>query len=91
MTDAVNSDREPAEELLRLIRTRLAELFGCPPEEIDTARELASFGLSSLQSMILMGELEERVGFELDPQLFSAEQTLAELAGVLAGRIEQAS
>lgn len=87
MSDALTSRPDPSGEILDLIRIRLAEHFGCPANEIDTSRELASFGLSSLQAMILIGELEERTGLELDPDVFSAE-TLDELAAELVRLID---
>jgi acyl carrier protein len=79
MSDAAGTTRSPSRDLRAFVREKLARHLDCRPDEIDTGRAFYSFGLSSLNAMILMGELEEHTGLEIDPQIYTVELTIDEL------------
>jgi acyl carrier protein len=87
MSEAADAIRNPSRDLVAFIRERLARHLDCQPNEIDTGRAFYSFGLSSLNAMILMGELEERTGLEIDPQIYTVELTIDELVAEVTGQL----
>jgi acyl carrier protein len=55
--------------------------------EVDPAEPMTSYGLDSLRAVAVLEDLEERVGFEIDPDVLWDHPTPATLAGYLAGRM----
>jgi acyl carrier protein len=46
---------------------RLAEELGLPAESIDPAEPMAAYGLDSVRAIILLADVEKRLGREIDP------------------------
>ena len=55
--------------------------------EIDPTEPMTSYGLDSLRAVAVLEDLEERVGFEIDPDVLWDHPTPAELARYLADRM----
>jgi len=72
--------------LREFIVAGLAKHLKRPCEEIDSSAPLFAFGLSSLEAMILLGDLEVRAGVEIDADVFSDETTIDGLVQQLADR-----
>jgi acyl carrier protein len=77
-------DLEKVEHQLAI---RLAGVIGVQPDVIEATRPLESYGLSSLDGLVLLGDLETWLGFEVPPSALADHQTLRELAGYLLRRI----
>lgn len=75
------------EDVEHQLAVRLAGVIGVPTEEIETDRELQSYGLSSLDGLVLLGDLENWLGFEVPPSALADYPTLKDLAGHLLERL----
>jgi acyl carrier protein len=71
-------------EIASWMREYLAELLGMPLDEIDEATSFERYGLDSLASVGMIGDLEEWLGSELDPVLASEHPSIRTLARALA-------
>jgi len=59
----------PEPELRAWLAERVAEVAGLPAGEVDAETPFAEYGLDSTDAVGLAGELEERLGCELDETL----------------------
>lgn len=57
--------------------------------EIDPGRALADYGLQSVIAIQVTGELEDRLGLELDPTIFFDYPTVDQLATFLEEELER--
>ena len=64
---------------------RISGPLAIRPEEVDTRKPLASYGLGSLQAVRLASELEQWLGRKLSPTLAYDYPTIDALARVLSG------
>ena len=81
------SDPRLRDRLRDLLISLLARHLATTAEGFDTSRSLMALGLSSLQSMILLGEIESETGLELDVEVFGEEFTIDELIALIAARL----
>ena len=58
----------------------LAELLVIEADEVDVTIAFERYGLGSLAAIGLTGDLEEWLGYELDPTLLDAYPTIKEIA-----------
>src|SRR6202165_5563002 len=65
--------------------TRLAEVLGVSPQDIDIREPLTDFGLTSRDAVGLSGDLEEWLGRRLSPTLAYEYPTVEALARYLGG------
>jgi phthiocerol/phenolphthiocerol synthesis type-I polyketide synthase C len=65
--------------------TRLSEVLGVDPQEIDIREPLTSHGLTSVEAVSLSGELEDWLGRQLSPTLAYEYPTIETMARHLAG------
>lgn len=76
-------------ELREWIAHRVADYLECAPEAIDPGVPLSDYGLDSVYAFVLCGDLEDHLGFPVDPTVVwdhrSVEELSAHLAGVAAG------
>ncbi len=82
---AATSPSQAVGLLGRTDAAKVAGPLGIRPEEVDTRRPLAGFGIGSLQAVRLAAELEEWLGRKLDPTLVYDHPTIDALASFLAG------
>src|SRR5205823_1176952 len=74
----------PAREVIAAwLAARVAGPLGVRPEEVDTRRPLAGFGIGSIQAVRLAAELEEWLGRKLNPTLAYDYPTIDALADFL--------
>ncbi len=66
------------------IVTWLSKELKIDSEEIDIQEPFVNLGLSSRQAIILTGELEDWLGFEIDPSLAWEYPTIKQLADFLS-------
>ena len=69
----------------------LAKLLENEPDEIDVTIPFDRYGLDSAAAVGMTGDLEEWLGYELDPTLIYDYPTIEALAGHLSKQIEQKS
>lgn len=74
------TEREIRERLI----AEVAEAASLPRERIDSREPFASYGISSLEAVYLVGKLEELVGRSLEPTLLWDHATIDALAKYLA-------
>jgi acyl carrier protein len=70
-------------EMESQLAIRLAGVIGVPHESIERTRPLETYGLSSLDGLILLGDLEAWLGFEVPPTVLVDHPTLEALAAYL--------
>ncbi|HSL82229.1 MAG TPA: type I polyketide synthase, partial [Thermoanaerobaculia bacterium] len=78
----------PRNDVERLVAALWQEMLGT--ERIGIHDEFFDLGGSSLLAVGLVARLRERLGVELDPHVLLEAPTVAELAGVLAGKLAAA-
>ncbi len=71
-------------EIVQWLRVRLARQLELEPDEIDTQKDFADCGLSSVEAVNLSGDLENFLGCRLPPTLLWDYPTIETLAGYLA-------
>jgi amino acid adenylation domain-containing protein len=72
-------------EIQNWLIAQLAKRLGVSEAEIDPRRAFASYGLDSVQAVLLAGDLESWLGRTLSPVLIYDYPTIAALASHLAG------
>ncbi|MBE1530658.1 acyl carrier protein [Actinomadura algeriensis] len=86
-TDALPTKTDdPAPEtgdLREWLRALLAEELGLPPGAIDPDTPMSAYGLDSIKAVTLLGDIEDHVGFEIDPNALWEFPTVASLADLL--------
>jgi acyl carrier protein len=77
------------QQLWEWIRAHLAQLLGVPPESIDFDKGLSSYGLDSVDAVLMAGELEEAFSIEIDPASFIQCDSFGAIVATLATSIEK--
>ena len=67
------------------LRTSIARIAKLPVEKIDDATPIQDYGLTSLEVVILSGNLEDAFGLEIDPALIFEFRTIDVVCASLAG------
>lgn len=62
----------------------LAEVLEIDPDEIESTVSFNRYGLNSSAAVVLIGDLEEWIGYELDPTMLIDYSTIEALAWHLA-------
>ena len=74
-----------ADAIVAWLTERISGPLGIRPDEVDTKKPLAGYGLGSLQAVQLASELEQWLGVKLPPTLAYDYPTIDALANVLSG------
>ena len=74
-----------ADAIVAWLTERISGPLGIRPDEVDTKKPLAGYGLGSLQAVQLASELEQWLGVKLPPTLAYDYPTIDALAHVLSG------
>ena len=73
-------------ELITWLREWVAQTTGADIADIDPAKPLQTFGLSSRDAVIMSGELENLFGTRIDPTIAYQYPTIASLAAALTAQ-----
>ena len=65
------------------MRDYLAEVLNIPEAEVELDRTLDSYGLDSIEAVLMAGGLEEELGFEIDPAAFLQYPTIEAMVAAL--------
>jgi acyl carrier protein len=76
----------PESEIRAWVRGHLAKLLGVPAESIRLEKELGSYGLDSVDVVLMAAELEEAFGLEIDPAGFLQYATIEAMVASLEQR-----
>jgi acyl carrier protein len=72
-----------SEEIERWMVQKIAGALGVHPDTIDVQAPFAEHGLDSVASLQMTGELQEKLGRELDATLFWEYPSIASLSAFL--------
>ena len=78
------------ERVLEWVRDHLAQALGVTPESVSVDKGLSSYGLDSVDAVLMAGELEEAFGVEIEPARFIACDSLGEIIKTTASDIDKA-
>ncbi len=78
-----------SEKIQAWLVSYLAELLEIEPSEVDETIPFDRYGLDSSSTMSMTADLEEWLGFELDPMLFYDYPTIERLSQHLAQESER--
>lgn len=67
------------DEIRRMLIAELATILQLNEADIDTAKPFEEYGLDSTDSVVVVGLVEERVGFELEPELLLRNRCIDEV------------
>jgi acyl carrier protein len=70
-------------EIRKWVREYLADVLGIPEPEVELDRTLESYGLDSIEAVLMAGGLEEELGFEIDPAAFLQYPTIETMVAAL--------
>ena len=73
-----------AEAIQQFLVTKIARLVKLQPEELDASRTYSYYGLSSMESVLLVADLEDFLGRALDSTILWDYPTIESLAKFLA-------
>lgn len=77
-------------ELQAWLITHVAQYLGLPPEEVDIHTPLLDYGLDSIFSISLCGELEDWLHISVEPTLVWEYPTIDRITTFLHGVLSQA-
>ena len=69
--------------LRKWVRDYLADVLGIPEPEVELDRTLDSYGLDSIEAVLMAGGLEDFLGVEIDPAAFLQYPTIEAMVGAL--------
>jgi acyl carrier protein len=78
------------ERLGEWVRDHVAKVRGVAPESVTFDKGLSSFGLDSVDAVVMAGELEDAFGIEIDPARFLACDSFGEIITRLIPDIDKA-
>jgi acyl carrier protein len=71
------------------VRGHLAQRVGLAPESIEIDKGLGSYGLDSVDAVLMAGELEEAFNIEIDPARFLQFDSFKQAIEMLAVDIDK--
>jgi acyl carrier protein len=77
------------EKLWEWVRAHLAHVLGVAPESIDFNQGLNTYGLDSVDAVLMAGELEEAFSIEIDPASFIECDSFGAIIRTLASGMEK--
>jgi len=83
-----SDDRAARAEIVSFLRGRVAEKIRQPTEQVlETGHLIRDYGLTSLDAVVLSGELEDRFGLELEPTTLFDLPSIGRVADAIADRV----
>ena len=77
------------EKVCQWVQDHLAGILGVAPEFVTTDKGLSSYGLDSVDAVLMAGELEEAFGIDIEPARFIACDSLGEIIKTTASDIDK--
>jgi acyl carrier protein len=71
------------ESIIKFISTRIISKTDIKADHIGAEENLKSIGLSSLNAVMISGEIEDEFEIEVDPKIIFESETLSEVADKL--------
>jgi acyl carrier protein len=71
------------------VRDHLAKVRGVAPESVTLDKGFSSYGLDSVDAVLMAGELEEAFGIEIDPARFLQFDSFQAIIAALAADIDK--
>ena len=78
------------ERVMEWVRGHLAQVLGMAPASVSIDQGLSSYGIDSIDAVLMAGELEEAFGVEIEPARFIACDSLREIIKMTASDIDRA-
>jgi acyl carrier protein len=78
------------ERVSEWVRVHLGQVLGMAPESVTVDKGLSSYGLDSVDAVLMAGELEDAFGIEIEPARFIACDSLGEIIRMTASDIDRA-
>lgn len=75
--------RASAEEIRDLLVSELATILHLEKANISTSRTFDQYGLDSMDAVVVVGLVEERLGVELEPELLLRNRSIDEVVNAL--------
>lgn len=82
-----NGTKPTSAQIQNWIVTYIAQLLEIDPNEIDMTTPFERYGLDSSAMVVLSGDLQTWLGYDLDPTLLYDYPTIEALVGYLAEKI----
>jgi len=70
------------------IQRYLSEVLGIPIEQVDLARTMDSYGLDSVEAVLMAGALEDELDLEIDPAVFLRYSTIEDFVDALVRQMQ---
>lgn len=70
-------------QIRKWVRDYLANVLELPESEVELDRTLDSYGLDSVEAVLMAGGLEEELGFDIDPAAFLQYPTIEAMVAAL--------
>jgi acyl carrier protein len=87
MTRSTTSqDALSVEQVTAWLTDKIGQRLGVPAADVETAKYFDEFGLDSTEALVLAGELEQWLGFELETTALWYHPTIADLAVYIVER-----
>lgn len=86
MTQSTQNGALSVEEVTRWLTDKIGQRLGVPAESVETTKYFDEFGLDSTEALVLSGELEQWLGFELETTALWYHPTIGELAVYIVDR-----
>ncbi|GAA0637536.1 acyl carrier protein [Kutzneria viridogrisea] len=87
MSEQVVTQRPPTEpEVWQWLVDKIAHRLGVPAQQVDVHRYFDEFDLDSTEALVLSGELESWLGFELETTALWYHPTIAELSAHIVAK-----
>jgi acyl carrier protein len=90
MSTATTEKQLDFPEVLAWLTLKFADWLEVAPDELDSGRPIASYGLDSISAVTLSVQLEEELGVELDTALLWDRPTIDSLAEHLTEKMNAA-
>lgn len=78
------SDKKSYSEIESWLVNSISELLNIDPNQIDPTVSLETYGLDSSTAVILSGDLQDWLGFPLDPTIFFDYPTIEQISDHLS-------
>ncbi len=87
-TNPVDGKIKTEQDIQTFLAEKLALVLRTTPDQINIHDNLATYGLDSLDAMVIMGKLSERCGVEIDFDILWDYPSIDAVSKFVAGKIK---